>query len=221
MIGSNGAGKSTLLNILAGELVPDSGNVLVDGVDVTDWPVFARSRMVARLFQDPRTGICEQMSILENIAIASGRTSPRGIRFALTQDIRKRAAERLATLGLGLERRLEDRVSLLSGGQRQALCLVMATFGPAKVLLLDEHTAALDPAAADQVMSLTNEIVGRFRITAVMVTHSMRQALEFGSRIIMLHQGCIILDVSGSDRSTMTIEDLLRLFRRKEATRAR
>jgi putative tryptophan/tyrosine transport system ATP-binding protein len=216
MIGSNGAGKSTLLNILAGELVADVGQVHVDGVDVTSWPVFSRSTMIARLFQDPRSGLCEQMSILENITIASGRTSPRGIRFALTKDIRNRAIERLAMLGFGLENRLDDRVSLLSGGQRQALSLIMATFGSAKVLLLDEHTAALDPAAAVKVMTLTDEIVRRFQITTVMVTHSMRQALEFGGRIIMLHQGSIILDISGPDRSSMTIEGLLRLFRRKD-----
>jgi putative ABC transport system ATP-binding protein len=216
MIGSNGAGKSTLLNILSGELVPDRGKVLVDDVEVTRWPIHRRSAMIARLFQDPRAGICEQMSILENIAIAGGRTHPRGGRLAISNDLRKRAVERLATLGLGLEKRLDDRVALLSGGQRQALCLVMATFGPAKILLLDEHTAALDPGAAEQVMQLTDEIVRQFEITTIMVTHSMRQALDHGSRILMLHQGAIMLDISGPERASITLEQLLALFKRKE-----
>jgi putative ABC transport system ATP-binding protein len=216
MIGSNGAGKSTLLNILSGELIPDRGKVLVDETDVTRWPIHRRSSMIARLFQDPRAGICEQMSILENIAISSGRTHPRRLRLAISDDIRKQAIERLGTLGLGLEKRLDDRVALLSGGQRQALCLVMATFGPAKILLLDEHTAALDPGAAEQVMQLTDQIVRQFEITTIMVTHSMRQALDHGSRILMLHQGQVVLDISGAERASITLEQLLALFKRKE-----
>jgi putative tryptophan/tyrosine transport system ATP-binding protein len=216
MIGSNGAGKSTLLNILSGELSPDTGRVKLDDTDVTTWPIHARAPMIARLFQDPRSGICEQMSILENIAIASGRTSPRGFGFAITEALRKRAIERLAILGLGLEKRLDDRVALLSGGQRQALSLIMATFGSAKILLLDEHTAALDPNAADLVMGLTDAVVRQFEITTVMVTHSMRQALDFGGRIIMLHQGSVILDISGAERASVTLNSLLDLFRRKE-----
>jgi putative ABC transport system ATP-binding protein len=216
VIGSNGAGKSTLLNIVAGELTPDTGRVFVDDNDITAWPVYRRSAMIARLFQDPRAGICEHMSIIENIAIASARTSPRRFRFAITNDVRSMARERLALLGLGLENRLDDRVSLLSGGQRQALSLVMATIGPTKVLLLDEHTAALDPAAADLVMNLTNDVVQRLGITTMMVTHSMRQALDFGNRIIMLHQGHVTLDVSGAERASMTIDNLLQYFRRKE-----
>ncbi len=216
VIGSNGAGKSTLLNIVAGELSPDRGRVLVDDQDVTSWPVHRRAGMVARMFQDPRVGISENMSILENIAIASARTAPRRFHFAITPEIRELAVKRLATLGLGLERRLDDRVGLLSGGQRQALCLVMATLGPTKVLLLDEHTAALDPGAADLVMKLTDEVIREFSITSLMVTHSMRQALDHGSRTIMLHQGRIILDISGEERAGMKIEDLLRLFRRRE-----
>jgi putative ABC transport system ATP-binding protein len=216
MIGSNGAGKSTLLNILAGELLPDTGSILVDEDDVTDKPIHARASKIARLFQDPRAGICEDMSILENIAIASGRTLPRGFAFAITSDIRDKAVERLSMLGLGLEKRLNDRVSLLSGGQRQALSLIMATFGSAKVLLLDEHTAALDPGAAELVMRLTDEVVSEFGITTVMVTHSMRQALDFGSRTIMLHQGRIMLDINAEERRSMSVEDLVQLFRRKE-----
>ena len=216
MIGSNGAGKSTLLNIVSGEQVPDRGRVLLDDTEVTTWPIHARARMIARLFQDPRAGICEQMSILENIAIASGRTSPRGFGFAITKDLRARAADRLSILGLGLENRLDDRVALLSGGQRQALSLIMATFGSAKILLLDEHTAALDPGAAELVMRLTDNVVHQFGITTIMVTHSMRQALDYGSRIVMLHQGSIMLDISGTERASVTLDDLLQLFRRKE-----
>jgi putative ABC transport system ATP-binding protein len=156
------------------------------------------------------------MSIIENIAIASARTSPRKFGFAITGDIRDQAVERLKMLGIGLEKRLGDRVALLSGGQRQALSLIMATFGPAKILLLDEHTAALDPGAADLVMRLTDEIVRRLEITTLMVTHSMRQALDYGNRIVMLHQGRIMLDISGAERASMKAEDLLQLFRRKE-----
>lgn len=218
VIGSNGAGKSTLLNLLAGELHPDSGRILIDDADVTGWPVYRRSSMLSRMFQDPRAGICEDMSIIENIAIASARTSPRGFRFAITEELRKIAVNRLAILKLGLERRLHDRVTLLSGGQRQALALIMATLGPTKVLLLDEHTAALDPAAAELVMNLTGNVVQKFGITTVMVTHSMRQALEFGSRTIMLHQGQVILDITGSERSSMSVEQLVRMFQRKEGS---
>jgi putative tryptophan/tyrosine transport system ATP-binding protein len=216
VIGSNGAGKSTLLNLLAGELRPSNGRILIDDTDVTSWPVYRRSATLSRMFQDPRAGICEDMSIIENIAIASARTSPRGFRFAITHELRKLAVDRLAMLNLGLERRLHDRVALLSGGQRQALALIMATLGPTKVLLLDEHTAALDPAAAELVMKLTEQVVRKFGITTVMVTHSMRLALDFGSRTIMLHQGQIILDITGNERTSMTIEQLVKMFRRKE-----
>jgi putative ABC transport system ATP-binding protein len=216
VIGSNGAGKSTLLNVLAGELRPSSGSILIDDIDVTSWPVYRRSSVISRMFQDPRAGICEDMSIIENIAIAAGRSTPRGFRFAITDELRKLAVSRLSILKLGLERRLHDRVALLSGGQRQALALIMATLGSTKILLLDEHTAALDPAAAELVMQLTDNVVHKFRITTVMVTHSMRQALEFGSRTIMLHQGQVILNVTGEERGSLTIEQLVRMFRRKE-----
>jgi putative ABC transport system ATP-binding protein len=216
VIGSNGAGKSTLLNLLAGEMSPSSGRIVIDEIELTTWPVYLRSRLLARMFQDPRAGICEDMSIIENIAIASGRTAPRGFHFAITNELRKMAVDRLSMLKLGLENRLQDRVALLSGGQRQALALVMATLGSTKVLLLDEHTAALDPAAAELVMELTKTIVDKFGITTVMVTHSMRQALEFGSRTIMLHHGQIILDISGADRASMSVDQLVKMFQRKE-----
>lgn len=216
VIGSNGAGKSTFLNLLAGELRPDTGRITINDTDVTNWPVNRRAKMVARMFQDPRVGICEDMSIIENIAIAAARTAPRRFGFAIDTKIRQQAHERLALLQLGLENRLHDRVSLLSGGQRQAMALIMATLGITKVLLLDEHTAALDPGAAELVMKLTGSIVEQFSITTVMVTHSMRQALDYGSRTIMLHQGQIILDISGEERASMTIEGLIKLFKRKE-----
>jgi putative ABC transport system ATP-binding protein len=215
VIGSNGAGKSTLLNLIAGELPPSTGRIIIDGTDVTGWPVYRRAIILSRMFQDPRAGICEDMSIVENIAIAAARTSPRGFRFAITEELRQLAVDRLSILELGLEQRLHDRVALLSGGQRQALALIMATLGTTKVLLLDEHTAALDPAAAELVMKFTASIVEKFRITTIMVTHSMRQALEFGERTIMLHQGQIILDITGEERASMTIEQLVRLFRFK------
>ena len=218
LIGSNGAGKSTLLNILAGELTPASGRIVIDDFDVTSWPIQRRARLIARLFQDPRAGICETMSIIENIGIALARTSPRRFAFAITGATRRLARERLALLGLGLENRLEDRVALLSGGQRQALALIMATLGPTKVLLLDEHTAALDPAAADLVMKLTNDVVQSLGITTMMVTHSMRQALDYGNRLIMLHAGEIMLDVSGAERASLQVEDLLRYFQRRQGT---
>ena len=216
VIGSNGAGKSTLLNAIAGEQGLDAGALLVDRVGITGWPVWRRAAVIARMFQDPRAGICEHFTILENIALAAARTQPRRLRFAVTGGLRRLAAERLRLLGLGLERRLDDRVDLLSGGQRQALCLVMATLGTTKLLLLDEHTAALDPATSAFVMELTAETVGRLGITTMMVTHSMRQALDYGDRTIMLHQGRVVLDVTGPERGSMTIEDLLLMFRRRE-----
>ncbi len=218
VIGSNGAGKSTLLNSIAGEQRLEAGTLLVDDADITQWPVWRRAGVIARMFQDPRAGICEPMSIIENIAVANARTRPRGLRFALGRGLRAVAAERLRPLGLGLEARLDDRVDLLSGGQRQALCLVMATLGATKVLLLDEHTAALDPATAEFVMQLTASMVRDLAITTVMVTHSMRQALDYGDRTVMLHQGEIVLDVAGRERAAMTIDDLLRLFRRSQGT---
>jgi putative ABC transport system ATP-binding protein len=216
VIGSNGAGKSTFLNLLAGEFAPSTGRISIDGNDVTSWPVYRRASVVARMFQDPRAGICEDMSIIENLAIGAARTNPRRFGFAINPDVRGQAVERLAMLQLGLERRLHDRVDMLSGGQRQALSLIMATLGTTKVLLLDEHTAALDPAAAELVMKLTRDIVQKFSITTIMVTHSMRQALDFGGRTIMLHQGQIILDISGAQRASMTVEQLVSMFRRKE-----
>jgi putative ABC transport system ATP-binding protein len=213
VIGSNGAGKSTMLNVIAGVAPVESGVVAVDGTDITRWPVHQRARLISRVFQDPKTGTCESLSIIENFALAKARTSGRSLKLAVNTSLRKEAAQRLGELGLGLEKRLDDRVGLLSGGQRQAVSLVMATTGPTNVLLLDEHTAALDPKTADFVLDLTRKVVARESLTAVMVTHSMAQALQVGDRTVMFHQGRIVLDVDGERRARMTIEDLLHEFR--------
>ncbi len=213
VIGSNGAGKSTALNVIAGLILPESGTVTIDGRDVTQWPIYRRARFVSRVFQDPKMGTCENLTILENFALAHARTEPRGLKFAIDRSIRDRAAERLKLLKLGLEDRLNDQVGLLSGGQRQAVSLLMATTGETKVLLLDEHTAALDPKTAEFVMELTCSIVESLRLTTVMVTHSMAQALHFGGRTIMFHRGRVVFDVSGEKRASMGVADLLQLFK--------
>jgi putative ABC transport system ATP-binding protein len=214
VIGSNGAGKSTALNVIAGIVTPVRGRVTVEGVDITRWPTHKRAQLISRVFQDPKTGTCEDLTILENFALAYGRTRPRGFRFAINRDIRDLAAERLQRLKLGLENRLNDKVGLLSGGQRQALSLLMATTGSTRVLLLDEHTAALDPETGDSVMDLTRRIVADLNLTAVMVTHSMAQALQYGDRTIMFHRGKIVFDVAGEERRAITVADLLTLFKR-------
>lgn len=214
IIGSNGAGKSTALNLVAGLCRPERGRVVVDGIDITAWPVHRRARVISRVFQDPKMGTCEDLTILENFALAHARTAPRGLRLAISGDIRATAAERLKLLNLGLENRLGDKVGLLSGGQRQAVSLLMATTGATRVLLLDEHTAALDPKTADFVMELTREIVATLKLTVVMVTHSMAQALQYGDRTLMLHRGRVIFDVCGPARAAMQVADLLALFKR-------
>jgi putative ABC transport system ATP-binding protein len=216
VIGSNGAGKSTALNVIAGLAVPIKGKVEVGGKDVTNWKVHKRSKFLSRVFQDPKMGTCEDLSILENYALAQGRTRPRGFRFAVTKNIREQAAHRLGVLGLGLENRLDDKVGLLSGGQRQAVSLLMATTGETKVLLLDEHTAALDPKTGGFVLDLSIKIVEELKLTVVMVTHSMAQALHTGERTIMFHRGRIVFDAQGSKRDGMEVGDLLDLFKREQ-----
>jgi putative ABC transport system ATP-binding protein len=212
VIGSNGAGKSTLLNALTGDVRPERGRIEVDGQDVTGWPAPVRARLMARVFQDPLAGSCEALSIEENLALAAARGRERGLRPALARERRAGWRARLARLGLGLEHRLGDRMGLLSGGQRQAVSLLMATLAPMKILLLDEHTAALDPKTADFVLELTREIVAEQRLTTLMVTHSMRQALDCGSRTIMLHEGRICFDVAGERRAGLDVSDLVALF---------
>ena len=212
VIGSNGAGKSTFLNAISGDLPVDSGTSEINGQDVTRLPAHKRAHLVARVFQDPLAGTCEALSIEENMALAYSRGGKRCLTFALNKENRELFREKLSILKLGLENRLTDRIGLLSGGQRQAVSLLMASLQPSKILLLDEHTAALDPKTAAFVLELTDQIVSENRLTAMMVTHSMRQALDHGSRTVMLHQGRVVLDVSGQQRAGMDVPDLLDLF---------
>jgi len=212
VIGSNGAGKSTLLNAISGDMGVDTGRITIAGQDVTRQSAWARARHVARVFQDPLAGTCEDLSIEENMALAQRRGSARRLTRAVRTDMRENFRARLASLGLGLEQRLADRIGLLSGGQRQAVSLLMAALQPSRILLLDEHTAALDPRTADFVLQLTARIVAEARLTTLMVTHSMRQALDVGERTVMLHQGQVVLDVSGPERQRLGVADLLRMF---------
>jgi len=214
VIGTNGAGKSTLLNAVSGDVSVDRGEILINGRDVTDQPVWKRADQVARVFQNPVAGTCENLSIEENMALASGRGLKRGLKRAVTASMREEYRERLATLGLGLENRLSDSIGLLSGGQRQAVSLLMAALQPSRILLLDEHTAALDPRTAAFVLELTCKIVEQAQLTTMMVTHSMRQALDVGQRTVMLHQGQVVLDVHGQERRGLDVPDLLQMFSR-------
>lgn len=214
VIGSNGAGKSTLLGVLAGDVLPTSGHVTIGKTDVTRKSTAARAGLVARVFQDPLAGSCGPLSIEENLALAYTRGLGRGLSPALGGKRRDYFRERIAALNLGLENRMKDRMDLLSGGQRQAVSLVMATLSGSDVLLLDEHTAALDPGMAEFIMELTQKIVAERKLTTLMVTHSMRQALDFGTRTVMLHGGEIVLDVTGDSRHSMQVEDLIDMFRK-------
>ncbi len=212
VIGSNGAGKSTLLGALSGEVEPTRGRIEIEGQEVTRQPVHQRAKLAARVFQDPLAGTCATLSIEENMALALKRGTTRGLGFAVREERRTLFRERLKPLGLGLEERLSDRIGLLSGGQRQAVSLVMATLAPSRILLLDEHTAALDPRMARFVLDLTRDVVKAYGLTTLMVTHSMADALAHGSRTVMLHQGNIALDVSDPERQGMTVGDLLAMF---------
>lgn len=210
IIGANGAGKSTLFNAVSGSFISDSGKILLDGADITLMPEFKRARMIGRLFQDPMRGSAPGMTIEENLALAAGRG---GWLSTVSKADKKLFRERLALLDMGLEDRMQQQVGLLSGGQRQALTLMMATFHAPKLLLLDEHTAALDPATAEKVLKLTTEIVAEENLTCLMVTHNMQSALELGNRTVMMDRGRIIFDVSGEERSKLTVADLLEQFK--------
>jgi putative ABC transport system ATP-binding protein len=212
VIGSNGAGKSTLLNLIAGVYPPEIGKVIIDGKNVTSLKEYQRAKFIGRVFQDPMMGTSGAMTIEENFSIALARGRRRTLAFGVNQKSREVFRERLALLGLGLENRLRDKVGLLSGGQRQSLTLLMATLNSPKVLLLDEHTAALDPKTAKLVMDITRRIIETYNLTTIMITHNMQQALANGNRIIMMHQGKIIFDVKGPERDRMTVEDLLDHF---------
>ncbi|MDD3364925.1 MAG: ATP-binding cassette domain-containing protein [Syntrophomonas sp.] len=215
IIGGNGAGKSTLLNCIAGVFEIDSGKITIDSMDITFWPEFKRSQYIGRVFQDPLRGTAFDMTIEENLAIAYAKGKPRGLRPGINKADIKLFRERLAVLELGLEDRMNQKVGLLSGGQRQALTLLMATIAKPKLLLLDEHTAALDPAIAKKVTQLTSEVVSEQQLCTIMVTHNMKAALEFGTRTIMMHEGKIILDIQGQERAEMTVDRLIEMFSNK------
>ena len=213
VIGGNGAGKSTMLNAVAGVWPVDCGKIIIDGVDVTRLGEHQRAAYIGRVFQDPMTGTAATMQIEENLALAARRGKPRTLRIGITRAEREQYRELLKSLDLGLENRLTARVGLLSGGQRQALTLLMATMVPPQLLLLDEHTAALDPATAEKVLDLTRRVVAESHITCLMVTHNMHQALELGNRTLMMADGHIVLDVAGSERAGMGVDDLIARFK--------
>ena len=218
VIGSNGAGKSTLLNLIAGRHLPDRGRIILDGTDITKWSEHRRANQIGRVFQDPLQGTAASMTIEENLSMAELRGKRRTLGRGVTASARARYRELLAPLGLGLENRLQSEVRLLSGGQRQSLSLIMATMTRPSLLLLDEHTAALDPKTAQQVLELTTKIVAEYRLTTLMVTHNLEHALRIGDRTIMMHEGRIVLDLSGPERTSMTVADLLQEFSRVRGT---
>ena len=212
VIGGNGAGKSTLLNAIAGVWKPDCGTIEIDGVDVTNMPEHKRAAFLGRVFQDPMKGTAPDMEIAENLSIAARRGTKRKLLWGIRKGEREHYKKLLATLELGLENRLSCKVGLLSGGQRQALTLLMATLVTPKILLLDEHTAALDPATADKVLHLTEQIVAQNGITCLMITHNIPSALALGNRTIMMNNGSIVMELAGQERATMTTEKLLQKF---------
>lgn len=219
IIGGNGAGKSTLLNSIAGSFFVDEGRIFLDGEDVTYKKTAERSKHIGRVFQDPKMGTATRLSIEENLAVAYNRGKRRGLSLGVKEKQRTLFRKRLRQLDLGLENRLKMEVGLLSGGQRQALTLLMATLETPKLLLLDEHTAALDPKTSQMVLELTDKIVQEEKLTAMMITHNMENAIEYGNRLIMLHNGQIVVDVSGVEKKKMTVPDLLELFHKNSGNR--
>ncbi|MCX6265949.1 MAG: ATP-binding cassette domain-containing protein [Bacteroidetes bacterium] len=219
LVGTNGSGKSTLLNAIAGNFFPDQGRILLDGIDFTRMPEHKRAKYIGRVFQNPFSGTAPDMTIAENLALAAKRGQVRSLGWALPQAVTREFRERVRPLGMELEDRLDSPIGKLSGGQRQALTLLMASWIKPKLLLLDEHTAALDPKTAAKVISMTEEVVNRERLTTLMVTHSMQQAVNMGTRILMLHKGRIVYDFSGLEKQRLKAADLLALFdeiRKKE-----
>ena len=212
VIGGNGAGKSTMLNAVAGVWEVDEGKILIDNIDVTHLPEYKRAKYIGRVFQDPMMGTAATMQIEENLALAARRGKPRGLRIGISKAERESYREQLKILDLGLEDRMTSKVGLLSGGQRQALTLLMATLEQPKLLLLDEHTAALDPKTASKVLEATEKIVSRSGLTTMMITHNMRDAIQYGNRLIMMYNGRIAVDVSGEEKKNLTVEQLLNLF---------
>lgn len=212
IIGGNGAGKSTLLNLIAGVFPVGSGAITLDGTDITKQPEHIRANLLGRVFQDPMKGTASEMGIEENLAMAYRRGKKRGLGWGIHKSERANYIERLKSLDLGLESRLKSKVGLLSGGQRQALTLLMATLQKPKLLLLDEHTAALDPKTAAKVLDLTEEIVKKDNLTTLMVTHNMKHAIHYGNRLIMMHEGRIVVDIEGEEKKNLKVEDLLQKF---------
>ncbi len=213
VIGSNGAGKTTLLNVIAGTCRPDRGRVLLAGRDITRWPVHKRAHLIGRVYQDPLRGTAAHMTVLENLALASRKGSRRLLPL-VNRPRRQSLRAVVAQLGMGLEQRLNEKVAHLSGGERQALTVLMATLTRPKLLLLDEHTAALDPANAERVLMITEELVRENHITTIMVTHRMDQAIAVGERLVMMHKGHVILDIGANEKGRLQVEDLVVLFRR-------
>lgn len=212
VIGTNGSGKSTLLNAVAGAFIVDSGQIELDGTDITRFPEHRRARLIGRVFQDPFSGTAPSMTIAENLVLASRRGQSRGLNWALTPSRQENLRDRVAAMGLNLEDRLNNPIGTLSGGQRQSLTLLMAALVKPSLLLLDEHTAALDPKSADQVIRLTQDIVSRDQLTTLMVTHSMHQAAHLGDRVIMMDKGRVAFDISGPEKKRLRPEDLLSRF---------
>jgi len=212
VIGGNGAGKSTMLNIVAGAYPVDDGEIIIDGADVTKLPEYKRAKFIGRVFQDPRMGTASDMWVEENMSVADSRGHKRGVRWAITGKDRERYREQLKQLDLGLEDRLMTKMGLLSGGQRQAITLLMAAMKKPKLLLLDEHTAALDPKTAAKVLEITDKLITENGLTALMVTHNMKDAIAHGNRLIMMNAGRIIIDVSGEEKQKLTVETLLEAF---------
>jgi len=212
VIGGNGAGKSTMLNAIAGVFGVDSGSITIGDTDVTHLPEYKRAAYIGRVFQDPMMGTAATMQIEENLALASRRGKPRTLKIGITKAEREDYMERLKILGLGLENRMTSKVGLLSGGQRQALTLLMATLQRPKLLLLDEHTAALDPKTAAKVLEATQRIVEKDNLTTMMITHNMRDAITYGNRLIMMYNGHVVVDVRGEEKKNLTVEQLLNLF---------
>ena len=213
IIGGNGAGKSTTLNLIAGVFPADQGNIILDGVDITRLPEHKRAKYLGRVFQDPMMGTAATMGIEENLALANRRGQRRTLRPGITAQEREKFRKQLAALGLGLEDRMTSKVGLLSGGQRQALTLLMATLKKPRLLLLDEHTAALDPKTADKVLQITEEIVARDKLPTLMVTHNMKHAIQYGNRLIMMDAGKVVVDIRGEEKKNLTVRDLLEKFK--------
>ena len=212
IIGGNGAGKSTMLNLISGVFPADAGTITLNGVNITNLPEYKRAKYLGRVFQDPMMGTAATMGIEENLALANRRGKTRGLGRGIHAQERALYREQLATLGLGLEDRMTSKVGLLSGGQRQALTLLMATLQKPDLLLLDEHTAALDPKTADKVLQLTEEIVARDKLTTLMVTHNMKNAIQYGNRLIMMDAGRVVVDIKGEEKKNLTVRDLLEKF---------